>query len=88
LGDGAAGDEKGVYRRIDLVWEGLAGLPDRAAVLKALEERLTGPQRNRCIRLYVALAVPKTEDVDWRDVDTRRTRLSEDLSKRFPERVK
>jgi len=87
LGDGAAGDEKGVYRRIDLVWEGLAGLPDRAAVLKALEERLKGPQRNRCLVLYIALAVPKTEDVSWRDVDTRRNRLSAELSERFPEPV-
>jgi len=67
--------------RVPFVWEGLAGLPDREAVVKATEERVNGPQRDRYLMLHVALAVPKTEDADWKEVNTRRDRMTAELSK-------
>lgn len=57
------------------VWEALAGLPDRPAVLKALEERLARGERERFLSLYTRLAVPKTDDVEWKDVYARRSEI-------------
>jgi hypothetical protein len=64
------------------VAEALAGLPDRAAVVKALEERIAKGEREQFLWLYVCLAVPKTDDVDWKNVYERRT----ELEKRYAEK--
>lgn len=60
--------------------EALAGLPDRAAVLKALEERLE--RGERVLWLYAYLAVPKTDDLDWKEVDARRDEIRKRYEKR------
>jgi hypothetical protein len=55
------------------VAEALAGLPDRAAVLKALEERLGRSVEANVLTVYVLLAVPDTD----KDAFARRKEIRE-----------
>jgi len=57
--------------------EALAGLPDRAAVLKVIEERLAAGEHKRFLWLYTCLAAPKTDDLTWEEVFARRTKIAE-----------
>lgn len=55
--------------------EALAGLPDRAAVLAAIEARLAAGEHRRFLWPYTCLAVPKTDDVTWEEVGARRQEI-------------
>jgi len=71
---GLFGRDGGAYAE-----EALAGLPDRAAVLKALEDRLAQGERDDVLRLYTCLAAPRTDNNEWQGVQARR----EEIRKRY-----